>query len=120
MRVANVTASLVLALFLSLTAALGIAAAVNTNTPPTLMSRADYLAGLRAVEASGRLALAECRELEPEDRAVCRAEARADEKIAAAAVEAEYHGTVAAQERLRRVELRAAHSVSEARRLAPT
>ena len=45
MRTANAAASLLLALFLSLTAALGIAAAVED--PPTLMSRADYLAAVQ-------------------------------------------------------------------------
>ena len=91
MKVANAAASLLLALILSLTAALGIAAAVNTNSPPSLMTRADYLAALRDSRDAGRLALGGCRELAgAEERAVCRAQARAE------------------------------HSIAEARRLAPT
>jgi hypothetical protein len=120
MRAANLAASFLLALAMSLTAALGIAAAVQTHSPPSLMSRADYLAGARAIADSARLALAECRKLEPAERAVCRAEARADERIAAASLEAEYRGTVAAIERAYRVQSRAAHAIAQARRLAPT
>ena len=119
MRTANAAASLLLALFLSLTAALGIAAAVED--PPTLMSRADYLAGLRAIQSEHRISLAGCREgAEPADRAVCRAKVRAAERVAAAALEARYHGTIAAWERAQRTRVRADYSVSVARRLAPT
>ena len=121
MKVANAAASLVLALVLSLTAALGIAAAVNTNSPPSLMTRADYLAALRDSRDAGRLALGGCRELAgAEERAVCRAQARADERVTAAQLEVKYRGTVAAQARARAVQARAEHSIAEARRLAPT
>jgi hypothetical protein len=121
MKVATTTASLILALVLSLTAMLGIAAAVNTNSPPSLMSRTDYLAALRDAHDAGRLALGNCRELaSAEERAVCRAEARAAERIAAAQTEVRYRGTVAAQARAQSVQARAEHSVAEARRLAPT
>jgi hypothetical protein len=121
MKVANAAASALLALFLSLTAALGIAAAVNTNSPPSLMSRADYLVALRDAGDAGRLALGHCRELaSPEERAVCRAQARAGERIIAAQLEAKYRGTIAAQAHVRAVQMRAEHAVAEARRLAPT
>lgn len=119
MRAANIAASFALALAFSLTAALGIAAAVNTNSSPSLMSRADYLSQLRGVADRGRLAMAACRELSDDRRAVCRARARADERVAAAALEARYRGTVSAQQSLRLAQARAAHSISEARRLAP-
>jgi hypothetical protein len=120
MRVASITASFLFALALSLTAAFGIAAAVDTNSTPSLMSRPDYLAGLRAIEADGRLALAACRERDASQRALCRAHARTDERIAAAELEARYRGTIAAYERVRQVEDRAAHAISAAQRLSTT
>ena len=121
MRTANAAASLLLALFLSLTGALGIAAAVSTNSPPSLMSRADYLAALREAREAGRLALGNCRQpAGAEERAVCRAQARADERITVAQLEAKYRGTIAAQARARAVQSRAGHSIAEARRLATT
>ena len=61
MKAVNTTASLALALIFCLTAALGIAAAVEA--PPSLMSRADRLEALRAIARDGRLALAHCRTL---------------------------------------------------------
>ena len=119
MKAVNATASVLLALILCLTAALGIAAAVEEA--PALMSRADRAAALATIHDEGRLALARCRTLaDPAERAVCRAEARAAERVAAAALAVRYHGTVSAQERARRVRARAANSVEFARRLAPT
>jgi threonine/homoserine/homoserine lactone efflux protein len=119
MKAANATASALLALFLCLTAALGIAAAVEA--PPSLMSRADYLGALRMIHDGGRLALARCREPgAPAERAVCRAEARAAERVAIAALGVRYHGTLAARAHARRVQARAEHSVAMVRRLATT
>ena len=118
MKVANAAASVMLALILSLTGALGIAAAVST--PPSLMSRADYLASLRSVGDEGRLALARCRGEQPDSRALCRARARGDERVAAAQLEVRYRGTVAAKERARLVQARAAHSIILAGRLSTT
>ena len=119
MKTANAAASLVLAIFLSLTAALGIAAA--GSAPPTLMSPADYSGELRTVRYDARVALAGCRSLvDPQERAVCRAEARATERIAVANLNARYRGTVSAAEEVRAVEEPAEHSLSAARRLAPT
>ena len=107
------TASLGLGLSLS---ALQIAA---LDTPPSLMSRADHAVALHAIHDDGRLALGRCRELEPDSRAVCRAEARANERIAVAALDARYRGTLEAQQRAMREQARALHAVAEARRLAP-
>jgi hypothetical protein len=119
MKAANATASLVLALIFALTAAIGIAAAVEA--PPSLMSRADRLAGLRVIEQDARLALAHCRTLaDAADRPVCRAQARVDERIAIATLEARYRGTVYAQEWVDEVQARANHSVGCARRLLQT
>jgi hypothetical protein len=120
MKAANAAASLVLAIFLSLTAALGIAAA-GSATLPSLMSPADYDTALRTVRYDARVALAGCRSLvEPQERAVCRAQARATERIAVANLEARYRGTVWAAEQVRAVEERTEHSLAAARRLAPT
>lgn len=120
MKAATTAAStLLLALILSLTAMLGIAAAVHT--PPSLMSRADHLAAQGAIRDEGRLALAACRNLDDaHERAVCRAEARAAERIASASLDVRYRGTVVAVENARRVEEHAEHSIAVARRLLPT
>ena len=119
MKAVNATASFVLALFLALTAAVGIAAAVGDT--PSLMSRADRLAALQQIERDARLALALCRQVaDPAERAICRAEARADERISVATLEARYRGTVGALDSLERAEARAAHSVGMALRLIPT
>ena len=119
MKTVNATASLVLALFLALTAALGIAAAVEA--PPSLMSRADRLAALAEIDRAGRIAISRCRDLaEGAERAVCRARARAAERISAANLEARYRGTFQARESVRHVQARAAHSVGAALRLVAT
>jgi len=118
MRIVNATASVMLALALSLTAALGIAAAVNSNGEPSLMSRADYLLESKSLADRTRLGFAACREGTDAERSVCRAKVRADERVARATLDARYRGTIAARERIHAVEERAAYSVSEARRLA--
>ena len=116
MKTANAAASLLLALFLSLSAALGIAAA--SDSPPSLMSHADRLAALQGLQRDFRVALARCRDLaQSHDRAVCRAEVRAAERIAVAGLDARYRGTVAALERSQQVRARAAYSIAVARRL---
>ena len=96
--------------------ALHIAAAVDA--PPSLMSPADHAISQRAIRDDARLALAHCRSLPAPDAAVCRAEARANERIAAAALNAEYRGTIAAREVAMREQSRALHTVAEAHRLA--
>jgi hypothetical protein len=119
LKAVNATASFVLAIVLALTAAMGIAAAVEA--PPSLMSRADRLAGVRQIERETNLALARCRGIEDDaQRSLCRAQARADQVVAMAALEAHYRGTIAAHARIRDVRERAAHSVQMARRLLPT
>ena len=118
MKATTASASIVLALVICLTAAIGIAAA--SSTPPSLMSRADYDAALRAVRFDTRMALSQCRsEVEPSARAVCRAEARAAERVAVANLDARYRGTIAALERARTVEDAAEYTVDVARRLTP-
>jgi len=116
MKTSTATASIVLALVICLTAAIGIAAA--SSTPPSLMSRPDYEAGLRTVRFETRMQLSRCRsEADAYVRAICRAEARAAERIAVANLEARYRGTTAALERARTVEDAAEYSVDVARRL---
>lgn len=119
MRAVNAVASALLALALYLTAAIGIAAAVEAR--PSIMSRDDYLAGMRVVQAEGRTALGRCRVIEQDDaRAVCRAETWADQRVAVVTLQARYRGTFAAHARIDEVRLRAGRSVDFARRLAPT
>ena len=119
MKTVNASASLVLALIFALTAAIGIAAAVEA--PPSLMSRADRTAGLSAIERDTRLALAHCRTVAAAaDRALCRSQARADERVAVAVLEARYRGTVYAQEYIDFAQSRANHSVGCTRRLLHT
>ena len=118
MKATTATASIVLAIVICLTAAVGIAAA--SSNPPSLMSRADYDAALRTVRFETRMALSQCRAAdEPGERAVCRAEARAAERVAVANLQARYRGTIAALERARTVEDAAEYSVDVARRLTP-
>ncbi len=93
--------------------------AERVESPPSLMSRGDRAAELRTIHDDGRLALGRCRELEAEERAICRAEARANERIAMAALEARYRGTLESQQRALREQARALHAVAEARRLLP-
>jgi hypothetical protein len=96
--------------------ALHIAAAVDT--PPSLMSRADHAAAQRAIRDATRLALARCRTRPAQEAVVCRAEARANERIAAAALNAEYLGTIGARESALHEQSRALHALAEAHRLA--
>jgi hypothetical protein len=119
LKVVNATASLALALVFALTAALGIAAAVEA--PPSIISRAERAVGLEAIVRDTRLALASCRAVKADaQRAICRAQARADERIAVAELEARYRGTIAARARVQAVQARADFSVGLARRLLPS
>jgi hypothetical protein len=100
------------AIFLSV-AALGIGAAVDT--PRTLMSRADYSDGKKAIEAETRVALARCRESEGPAKNICKAEARAAERVKRADLQARYLGTVAAADEARAARAKAADDVAQAR-----
>lgn len=94
-------------------AAVGIGAAVDT--PPTLMSPADHAVLRKALEAETRLALAACRPLQGVQRDVCKAQARADERIKRADLHARYHGTFAAAEDAREARVKASYDVARAR-----
>ena len=98
------------------TAAVVIAAAVDA--PPSLMSRADRAAALGAIQRDTRLALAACRAVEDDARrSLCRAQARANQKVAIASLEARYLGTIAAQASVQNARTRAARSLDMASRL---
>jgi hyperosmotically inducible periplasmic protein len=94
-------------------ATLGIRAAVDT--PRTLMSPDIHQQLRRDVEASTRLALAKCRDATGVERDVCKAEARAAERMALADLAVRYHGTHAAQEEAASIRARASFDVAKAR-----
>ena len=94
-------------------AALGIRAAVDT--PRTLMSPEIHKSLKREVEASTRLALARCRDAAGIDRDVCKAEARATERVALADLAARYHGTHSALEDAASARAKASFDVAKAR-----
>jgi hypothetical protein len=60
------------------------------------MSPVDYGAGKRAIEGEIRVSIAKCRDLDGQAKDVCKAEARSDERVRKADLEAQYRGTVAA------------------------
>jgi hypothetical protein len=93
MQLTTLYASLVGALAVSATA-FGISTAVES--PRSLMSPIDYGAAKKAIESEIRTSLASCRDKEGLDKEVCKAEARADERVRKADLEAQYRGTVAA------------------------
>ena len=101
-----------LAIFLSV-GAFGLSAAVDS--PRTLMSRTDYNAARKAIEAETRVAFGQCRALAGTDRDVCKAEIRANERVKVADLQARYYGTVAAAEEARMAHARAGFDVAKAR-----
>lgn len=94
-------------------AALGIRAAVDT--PRTLMSPETHRSLKREVEASTRLALAKCRDAAGIDRDICKAEARATERVALAELSARYHGTHSAIEDAASARAKASFDIAKAR-----
>ena len=94
-------------------AAIGIRAAVDT--PRTLMSPDIHQQLKREVEATARLALGKCREAAGLEREICKAEARAAERVALADLAARYHGTYTAQEEAVSVRAKASFDVAKAR-----
>jgi hypothetical protein len=94
-------------------AALGIGAAFDS--PRTLMSRADFSAARKAIDAQTRIAFARCRPETGGARDICKAEARAAERIKLADLQARYYGTVAAADDARAAHARAHFDVAKAR-----
>lgn len=112
MKRTTLFATLTAALLLSATA-YGISAAVDS--PRTLMSPDDYSTARKAIEADTRASLARCRDVDTAAREVCRAEARADESVRKAELEATYRGTVAAAADARLTRAKAKYEVARAR-----
>ena len=75
-------------------AAFGIGSAVDS--PRSLMSPVDYGQAKHAIESETRQAIGKCRDEDSRARDLCKAQARAEERVRKADLEARYRGTVAA------------------------
>jgi hypothetical protein len=93
MKRTTLHATIIGALMLS-AVAFGISAAVGS--PRSLMSPVDYSASRKGIEANTQMTLAKCADLEDRVQDICKAEARASERVRKADLEADYRGTVAA------------------------
>jgi hyperosmotically inducible protein len=101
------------ALFMSVTA-YGISTAVDY--PRTLMARGDYNELKRAIETDARAAAAKCRdEAQTASRDLCKARAKADERVRIADLDARYYGTVRAGAEARLAHVKARYEVAKAR-----
>lgn len=112
MKRATLFATLAGALLVSATA-YGISAVVDS--PRSLMSPTDYSVAKKAIETDTRAALGKCRDADGLARDVCKAEARAEERVRKADLEAEYRGTVAAAADARLARAKAHYEVAKAR-----
>ena len=112
MKRTTVFATLAGALLVSATA-FGISAAVDS--PRSLMSPSDYLVAKKSIESEGHMAASKCRDLEGQARDVCKAQARADERVRKADLEAQYRGTVMAATEARLARAKASYEVAKAR-----
>jgi len=109
MKRTTIYATLVAALLVSATA-WGISAAVDT--PRSLMAPSDYNSAKSAIESDARAALARCGD-DTATREVCKAEARADERVRKADLEARYRGTVGAEADARIARVKARYEVAK-------
>lgn len=109
MKRTTLYATIIGALVLS-AAAFGISAAVDS--PRTLMSPVDYSAARKGIEADVQMTVAKCADLEDQARDLCKAEARASERIRKADLEADYRGTVAAAADARLARAKARYDVA--------
>jgi hypothetical protein len=105
-------ATLVGALLVSATA-YGISAAVDL--PRSLMSPVDFTEAKKAIESETRMSLARCRDHEGQAKDLCKAEARADERVRKADLEAQYRGTVAAAAEAKLARAKAQYDVAKAK-----
>lgn len=94
-------------------AAVGIGASMDM--PRTLMSPADYNHFKRAIESDTLVSLAGCRTVPAPEKEVCRAQARAEERVKIAELSVRYHGTVTALDAMRQARARAEYDVARAR-----
>jgi hypothetical protein len=79
------------------------------------MSPADYSVAKRAIESDMHAALSKCRDQEGQARDICKAEARADERVRKADLEARYRGTVAAAADARLARAKAQFDIAKVR-----
>ena len=112
MKRTTLFAALTGALLVSATA-YGISAAVDS--PRTLMSPVDYSVAKKVIESDVHSAASKCRDLDGQQRDICKAEARADEIVRKADLEAQYRGTVAAGAEARLARAKAQYEVAKAR-----
>ena len=112
MQLTTLYASLVGALAVSATA-FGISTAVDS--PRSLMSPVDYGAAKKAIEAQARTVFDHCRDMQGQEREVCKAEAKAEERIHKADLEAQYRGTVAAATDAKLARAKAQYEVAKAK-----
>lgn len=99
--------------FLFSAAAFGISS--HVDSPPTLMSRADYAAARQVIESETRQAVGRCRAIDGAARDLCKAQARAEERVKKADLAARYFGTVAAAEEAKIARVRAEYDLARAR-----
>ncbi len=112
MKRTTVIGTLMGAMLLS-AAAWGISAAVDN--PPSLMARSDYDAAKTTIESDARQAQNRCRDLEGQAKDICRAEARADERIRKADLDARYRGTTTASAEAKITRAKAQYDVAKAK-----
>ena len=112
MKKTTLIATLAGALLVSATA-FGISAAVDS--PRSLMSPTDYSVLKKSIESETRVALGKCRDQDGQARDLCKAEARADERVKKADLESQYRGTVSAAAEARLARARASYEVAKAR-----
>jgi len=112
MKTTTLFATIAGALLVSATA-YGIGAAVDT--PRTLMSPVDYSVAKKMIEVKAHEAVALCRDQESRQRDICKAEARAEERVRKAELDAQYRGTVAAAADARLARVKAQYDVAKAR-----
>jgi hypothetical protein len=94
-------------------AAFGISTAVDS--PRSLMSPVDYGEAKQAIEGETRMALARCRDQDGQAKDVCKAEARAEERVRKADLEAQYRGTVGAAADAKLARAKAQYEVAKAK-----
>ncbi|MEP7069351.1 MAG: hypothetical protein ABI789_08930 [Usitatibacter sp.] len=112
MKRTTLVATIAGAILVSATA-LGISAAVDS--PRSLMSPVDYGASKRAIETEAHAAVAKCGDLDRQAKDMCRAEAKADERIRKADLEALYRGTVAAAADAKLARAKAQYEIARAK-----
>ena len=112
MKRTTLFATLAGALLVSATA-FGISAAVDS--PRSLMSPVDYSAAKRSIESETHTAIAKCRDRDGQARDLCKAEARAEERVRKADLEAQYRGTVAAAADARLARAKAQYEIAKVR-----